>query len=197
MAANKVKWGLCNVHYAIATIASDGSATYGSVVALPGAVDLSFDAEGEVTKFRADNQDYWTGGGNTGYSGTLEMALFPASFKEAVLNMKRDNKDVLYEDSNADVKHFALMFEFAGDQNKTKHVFYNCTATRPTVAGHTTEEELEPATESIDIDVSHIYVAALNTNIVKAEADETTDATTYAGFYSDVYIPAPTSATTT
>lgn len=193
MAANKVKWGLCNVHYAIATIAANGSATYETPVALPGAVDLSFDGEGEVTKFRADNLDYWTGGGNTGYSGTLEMALFPASFKEAVLSMKRDDKNILYEDANAEVKHFALLFEFAGDQNKTKHVFYNCTASRPSVAGHTTEETLEPTTESIDIDVSSIYVPELDTNITKSEADEVSDATTYGSFYTDVYIPAPAS----
>ena len=67
--ANKVKYGLSNCYYAVY---DETAGTYGTPVAMPGAVNLSLDQEGETNKFRADNIDYYVSISNNGYSGDLD-----------------------------------------------------------------------------------------------------------------------------
>jgi phi13 family phage major tail protein len=186
--ANKVKYGLKNVHYAIATIDElTNTATYGPVKPWVGAVNLSQEAQGDTTKFRADNIDYWVGTANNGYSGDFESALIPESFKQDVLGDIEDSNGVLVEDAGAKTVHFALMFQFEGDEHATRHVLYNCTATRPTVSGATTEETIEPQTETITINAVAIHNAALDKDLVKARCPEDNDQ--YATFFDAVYQP--------
>lgn len=194
--ANKIKYGIKNVYYAVATIANNGTATYDTPVAIPGAVSMSLDAQGENTPFYADNIVYWVGNGNTGYQGDLTIARIPDSFKTDVLGMITDAKDVLVEDMNAEAIHFALLFQFEGDVKATKHVMYNCTCTRPAVTGETKGESITPQTETLTITATSIYNASLQADIVKAEATEDTDSTTYSGWTSAVYVPAAAAITT-
>lgn len=189
MPNNKIKYGLKNVYYAVATIAADGSATYDTPVAFPGAVSLSLDPQGENTPFYADNIVYWVGVANTGYEGDLEIARVIDDFKKDVLGYQTDNKGVLVEDANANAVHFALLFQFEGDVKATRHVMYNCTATRPGASGSTKEDTVEPETESVTITATTIYNASYDTDIVKAETNEATDTTTYSGWFEAVYTP--------
>ena len=184
--ANKIKYGIQEVYYAVATIAADGSATYGTPKALPGAVSLSLEPQGDVNTFFADNIVYYTSIANNGYEGDLELALVPDDFYTDVLGYGTDAKGIVYENADAQPVHFALMFRFEGDVSAKKHVMYNCTAIRPNVAGSTKESSIEPQTETLSITATTIYNAAYKKNIVKA-ACTTTQSTQYNSWTSTVY----------
>lgn len=188
--ANKVKYGLKNVYYAVATIdETTHAATYATPVAFPGAVSLSMEAQGELTTFRADNIDYWVGNSNNGYSGDLEMALITDKFCEDVLGEVEDTTGVLVELKDAPVVHFALLYQFEGDDKAARRVMYNCTASRPSEAGQTTEETIEPQTETITITAHSIYNASFGKEIVKGKTTADTDQTAYDGWFESVHQP--------
>lgn len=181
--ANKVKYGLKNVHYATVTFNGSGEPTYGTPVAIPGAVSMSLSRTGETYDFYADDGVYFELGNNAGYEGDLEIALIPDGFRTACLGEVYDAKHVLFEDGNPTPGHFALLFEFTADENAIRHVLYNCTATQNDVAGQTKGENLEVQTETL-----HITAKALpGGGAVKSKTGVSTDATTYAGWYSTVY----------
>lgn len=184
--ANKIKYGLSKVYYAVATDDGTGTLTYGTPVALPGAVNLQMDAQGDTTPFYADNIVYWTGTANNGYSGTLELARIPDSFRTAVLGEIADTNGVTYEKSDTNTVEFALLFQFEGDANAVRHAFYRCTATRASVVGATSESSITPQTETLNLTA----MARINDNLVKSRCDEATAATQYAAWYTQVYEPA-------
>lgn len=162
--ANKIKYGIRNVYYAVATEGAGGALTYATPVALPGAVSMSIAAEGESTPFYADDVVYYQGVANNGYSGTLELALIPDSFRKDVLGELEDDNDLLVEKADVTPAEFALLFEFQGDDKATRHVFYRCTCTRPDVAGSTKEASIEPQTETLNISA----LPRINDTVVKA-----------------------------
>lgn len=187
---NKVKYGLSNVHYAKATIAPDGTATYETPVAIPGAVNLSLEAQGSNEPFYADNIKYYITASNTGYEGDLEVALLPDSFRTDVLGEITDENGILIEETDAVATPFALLFQFEGDDKGTRHVMYNCTATRPSVSGATKEDSTEVQTETVSISCASIYNAKLDKNIVKGRClNDGKSATTYATWNNEVYQP--------
>ena len=183
--ANKVKYGLKNVYYAKATIDADNVATYSTPVAWPGAVNLSLDAEGGTTKFRADNIDYWIGQSNNGYSGDFESALIPDSFRKDLLGDIVDSNGLLVENAEAKTTYFALLFQFEGDEKNTRHVMYKCSATRPSVSGATTDEEIEPQTETLSLTAASVHNSGLDLDVVKARCNE--DDTPYSTWFDAVY----------
>lgn len=183
---NKIRYGIKNCFYAKATISTTGTATYTTPVALPGAVSISFDAQGDINKFFADNIAYFTSVANNGYEGDLELAKIPDDFLTDCLGYIKDSNSVLVEDAGAAPAHFALMFQFEGDANAKRSVLYNCVATRPGVSGSTKEESIDPQTETVSISATTVYNSVLGKDVVKASCTET-ESTVYASWLTAVY----------
>ena len=187
---NKIKYGLKNVHAAIQT-ETDGAYSYATPTAIPGAVSLSLEAQGEATPFYADDCEYYVSAGNNGYSGDLEIALIPEWFREQILQEAKDSNGVLVETSDGkEAVKFALLFEFAGDVKSVRHVMYNCTVARPAVSSQTKEENVEPQTESLTITSK-----PRTDGLVKSKTGDTTSTAVYEGWYTDVYVPTIETAT--
>lgn len=197
--ANKVKFGLSNVYYAKATIdSSTGAATYDTPVAIPGAVNLSMDPQGDQNPFYADNIKYYITNSNSGYEGDLEIALIPDSFRENILGDIKDANDVYVEVTDAEATPFALLFQFEGDSKGTRHVLYNCTAKRPTLSGATKEDSTEVQTETLSLTAASVYNASLQKNIVKAKClNDGDSAAKYSTWNSAVYQPTAAPVVTT
>ncbi len=181
---NKVKFNICNVHYALITVDEDGEVTFGTPVAMPGAVSLSLEPNGEPSNFYADGYAYYTISNNMGYEGDLELAMVPEGFRTDVLKESLDDNSVLVESANVETANFALLFEFDGDVKKIRHVLYNCSAARPNIESSTNEEEIEVQTETLAI-----TAAPLANGYVKARTGDSTTDTVYTGWYSSVYLP--------
>lgn len=182
---NKVKYGLKNAHYALLTIAEDGTVTYGKPIPIPGSVSLTMDAQGDTSTFYADNMAYFVTAANDGYSGTFEVALIPDQFRQDVLHETMDEAaQVLVENINNQTSPFALLFEFDGDKKAIRHVLYNCTCTRPSVSGGTTNNTKEPSTETMNLTAS-----PLPNGNTKARTTVDTPAAQYAGWYDAVWQP--------
>lgn len=184
--ANKVKFGLSHCYFAPITVGTGGAITYGSPVAMKGAVSLDLAPDGDATNFAADNiYNYYTTGGASNLSGDLEMALIDDDFKKAILGYVEDTNGALYITGSPTTKAFALLFQFEGDQNAVRHVLYNCTASAPSLNSETTAETKEPVTDTITITAS----PSQDKNLLHAYLAESTD-TAYTGWFSAVYVPA-------
>ena len=183
--SNKIKYGLKNVYYAIQTC-NTGVYSYGTPVRIPGAVNLSLNAQEDVSPFYADDVVYYRTQSNNGYEGSLELALIPDHFRTSVLGDAIDPNGVIYESSeNIEPVYFALLFEFAGDEKAVRHVMYNCTATRPSVESQTKESSVSPSTESLSLTCD-----PREDGLIKCRTGENTGTAIYNAWYDSVYVPA-------
>ena len=179
--ANKIKWGIRNVHYATRTV-SGNTVTFGTPVAIPGAVNISLSAEGDDNPFYADDTEYYRVIANNGYSGTLEMALLPTTFRTVALGETTDTNSVLLEDADAQGQEFAIGFEMQGDDKSIYVWMYNVVASRPDVSAATKEASITPQTDTLNI-VCRPDV----TGYVMCRSTDATSSGTLSAWFSAVY----------
>lgn len=176
---NKIKYGLKNVYVAVRT-ESDSEVTYDTPFKIEGGVSISLSPKGEKTEFYADDYEYFKTYANQGYEGTLEVALINEEFKTKILKEVADKNGVLFENSDTVFNDFALLFEFSGDEHKTRHIFYNCTVERPNIEGNTKGSSIEPKTETLNITAS-----PNSDGMVKASVKQ--EDTAYENWFTKVY----------
>ena len=184
MAENKVRYGLKNVHYAVATEGTDGKLTYTTPVRYPGAVSLTLDPRGETSEFYADDRVYYATTSNNGYEGTFEAAEMPITFRTDVLGDILGEDGVLTETSNAKPKTIALLFEFDGDVKATRHALYNVTVARPGASSSTKADAMEVVTQEL----SFVASPTVDGVVKRSTTGETTEAI-YSAWYTTVFEP--------
>lgn len=188
---NKYHYDLTNVYVAeLLTDDATEGATFGDPQRIFGAVSMDLEAQGEVTKIRADASDYIVIESNNGYEGDISFVMLPDWFKQQFLGNTISSADkVMTENANNPTKKFALLFEFLYDVKHRRHVLYSCLATRPNIQGENKENQKEPDTETLTITASPLA----NGNVKSSTTDDTPDSV-YNGWNSAVWTEDTTTA---
>lgn len=185
----RVNFGLKNVHYALITY-TNGVPSWGTPVHVPGAVSASLSQESSDTTFYADDSKYFLTSVNNGYTGTLEMADFPASMRKDIWGQTISSTGkMLIESADDKPKEFALLFEVKGNETPTRYCFPRCSASRPNFEAETTNETNEPKTQSCDLTVLPVVDPTPNSAIngkTKYGTTEDTPTASYEAFYDAV-----------
>lgn len=181
---NKVQFNLKNVHYAVMTTDGEEPA-WSTPVHVPGAVNISLEASGEITPFYADGVVYYKSSSNNGYEGDLEMARFIDQMLQDVWGYVLNETDkTIIENVNTEPKSFALLFQIDGDVGNDLYCMYNCTGTRPGIVGATSTESKEPQTQT-----STISATALENGNVFARTTSETPTSVVENWFKKVYTP--------
>lgn len=192
--ANKVKFGLKNVHYAIVTETPDAltgeiTSTYGTPKKWPGAVSLSTDPAGtDDENFDADDGVYYViQGANQGYTGTFESALVPDDVVTAVLGARTDDDGVIVESSDDVRKYVALMFEIDGDIEARRFVYYKVLFSRNALSAST---KVSNGTNTPQTDTNNFTaVPRPDDNLTRSFTSAGTTAAVYSAWYNSVFEP--------
>lgn len=183
--AEKIVYGLRNVHYAVITEGEDGVISFAKPERLPGAVNLGLSENGELVEFYADDIVYWSTNINNGYEGTLELASVPYGFRRDVLGEVEDADKVQYELANAKPSHFALLAEFDTNVIAKRICMFSCLCGRPPVGGETKSNSVKLQAATLSIKARPIELDGKL--VVKASTTPETSQEAYDGWFTEVH----------
>lgn len=188
MSANKVTFGLRNVHIAFFDDEAQEQPAWKTPIPIPGAVRWTPTAEGQESPFYADDVKYYVATSNDGYTGELEMALVPDDILAEMLGWEIDDNGALVENADGKQKPFALMFEVQGDQRNRRFVYYNCQANRPAKEQTTKADTITVNTDVLNLTIVPIEISGkLRVKNVLELSDANQAA--YDSFFDEVYLP--------
>jgi len=187
MSANKVKYGLEQVHIAFfSETSTPENPSWDDPILIKGAVSFSTSPEGEESEFYADNTKYFTHTSNNGYTGELEMANIPDDVLADMLGMTIDNNGMLVESADDEPKEFALMGQIQGDAKNRRFVYYRCKASRPGQESSTTEASVTPTTDTISLTILPLESNKLIKGVIELKDS---NQTVYDNFFDQVTLP--------
>lgn len=185
MSENKIKFGLKNVYRAAITD-NNGSITYGTPVAIPGAVTLTLKSVFETADIPADDDpEYAKLIQNKGYDGDIEFVNFRDIDRVGVLGSTIDSNGCLVESEDDQPIPQAIMFEFDGDKKATRHILYNCYITKPDIDGASKGDKLDNKSDKLTIKAR----PSKDLRIVKYKTTDTTPTNVYNAWFTSVQLP--------
>ena len=149
--ANKVEFGISELHVGTWTVAQDGTVTMGTPYHQAGAVSFSPEENSEQNTFYADNIAYWSGYSGGTIEGDLEVALFDDAFKTQFLGYVALADGGLANVKNATKPNVYVAFQVEGDAESRRVIMYNCSLGAITREYNTIEESKEPTTETLAV----------------------------------------------
>ena len=152
--ANKVEFGISQLHVGTYTVDDHGNVTLGTPYHQKGAVSFSPEEQSELTNFYADNIAYWAGYSGGSLEGDLEVAKFDDEFKTQFLGYRALADGGLANVKNATKPNVYLAFQVEGDVEARRVIMYNASLGAITREFATIEEEREPATETLAVTVT-------------------------------------------
>ena len=149
--ANKVEFGISELHVGTYTIDDQNVATLGTPYHQAGAVSFSPEEQSEQNNFYADNIIYWSGYSGGSIEGDLEVAMFDDAFKTQFLGYATLTNGGLANVKNAAKPNVYIAFQVEGDAEARRVILYNCALGAITREYATIEESKEPATETLGV----------------------------------------------
>ena len=152
--ANKVEFGISQLHVGTYTVGENNAVTLGTPYHQKGAVSFSPEESSEQNNSYADNIVYWSGYSGGSIEGDLEVAMFDDEFKTQFLGYRTLTNGGLANVKNATKPNVYIAFQVEGDQESRRCIMYNCSLGGITREYNTTEDTIEPATETIAVTVA-------------------------------------------
>ena len=147
--ANKVEFGISQLHIGTYTVNDQGDVVLGAPYHLPGARSFNAETQSEQTNWYADNIIYWSGYSGGSVEGDITVALFTDEFKKQFLGFKETVDGGLGEVKNAYKPNVYVAFQTEGNYEPVRCILYNGSFGSITREYSTIEENKEPVEESI------------------------------------------------
>jgi len=149
--ANKVEFGISQLHVGTYTVGENNAVTLGTPYHQKGAVSFSPEESSEQNNFYADNIVYWSGYSGGSIEGDLEVAMFDDDFKTQFLGYRTLTNGGLANVKNATKPNVYIAFQVEGDAENRRVILYNCALGAITREYNTIEDSKEPATETLAV----------------------------------------------